>query len=96
VISQESSVCHACALSQFISGAGGGGDGELSATWAADPAVDLRLPPVPGNHVPLRTLAWQLHTYGTEANRPELPAWIEGPHRFPADQTGRSQAGRFI
>jgi hypothetical protein len=61
--------------------------------WAADRAVGLRLPPVPGNHVPLRTLAWQLHTYGIEATRPDLPAWIEGPHHFPADQKGRLQAG---
>lgn len=67
----------------------------LTPTWVAEPAVDLRLPPVPGNHVPLRTLAWQLHTDGTEATWPELPAWIEGPHRFAADRTGRSQAGRF-
>jgi hypothetical protein len=64
-------------------------------TWAADPAVGLRLPPVHDNHVPLRTLAWQVHTYGTEAPRPELPAWIEGPHHFPADQQGRLQAGRL-
>jgi 2-polyprenyl-6-methoxyphenol hydroxylase-like FAD-dependent oxidoreductase len=64
-------------------------------TWATDPAVGLRLPPVPGNHVPLRTLAWQMHTYGTEAARPDLPAWIEGPHHFPADHTGRLQAGRL-
>ena len=46
--------------------------------WATDPVVGLRLPPVPGNHVPLRALAWQLHTYGTQAARPDLPAWIEG------------------
>ena len=52
------------------------------------PAVGLRLPPVPDNDVPLRTLAWQLHTYGTQAARPDLPAWIEGPHHFPADQKG--------
>ena len=63
--------------------------------WAADPAVGLRLPPVPDNHVPLRTLAWQVHTYGTEVTRADLPAWIEGPHRFPADQKGRLQAGRL-
>jgi hypothetical protein len=43
----------------------------------------------------LRTLAWQLHTYGTEATRPDLPAWIEGPHHFPADQMRRLQAGRL-
>jgi 2-polyprenyl-6-methoxyphenol hydroxylase-like FAD-dependent oxidoreductase len=64
-------------------------------TWADDPAVGLRLPPMPGNHVPLRTLAWQLHTYGTQATRPDLPAWIEGPHRFPADPKGRLRAGRL-
>ena len=63
--------------------------------WAADPAVGLRLPPVPGDHVPLRTLAWQVHTYGTEATRPDLPAWIEGPYRFPADQRSRLRAGRL-
>jgi hypothetical protein len=63
--------------------------------WADDPAVGLRLPPVPGNHVPLRTLAWQVHTYGTEATRPDLPAWIEGPHRFPADQRSRLRTGRL-
>jgi 2-polyprenyl-6-methoxyphenol hydroxylase-like FAD-dependent oxidoreductase len=64
-------------------------------TWAADRAVGLRLPPVQDNHVPLRTLAWQLHTYGTQAARPDLPAWIEGPHNFPADQRGRLQDGRL-
>ena len=57
--------------------------------------MGLRLPPVPGNHVPLRTLAWQVHAYGTKAARPGLPAWIEGPHHFPADPKGRLQAGRL-
>jgi hypothetical protein len=33
--------------------------------WAADPAVGVRLPPVPGNHVPLRALAWQLCGHGS-------------------------------
>jgi hypothetical protein len=47
------------------------------------------------NHLPLRTLAWQVHTYGTDAARPDLPAWIEGPHHFPADQQGRLQKGRL-
>jgi hypothetical protein len=64
-------------------------------TWATDPAVGLRLPPVHDNHLPLRTLAWQLHTYGTQAARPDLPAWVEGPHHFPADEKGRLQAGRL-
>ena len=63
--------------------------------WATDRAVGLRLPPVQDNHLPLRTLAWQVHTYGTEAARPDLPAWIEGPYHFPADQNGRLQAGRL-
>ena len=63
-------------------------------TWAADRAVGLRLPPVPGNHVPLRTLAWQLHTYGTEATRPDLPAWIEGRTTSPPTRgTGCRPAG---
>jgi hypothetical protein len=57
-------------------------------TWATDPAVGLRLPPVQDNHVPLRTLAWQLHTYGTGSARPDLPAWIEGPHHFPRRPEG--------
>jgi hypothetical protein len=39
--------------------------------------------------VALRTLAWQLHTYGTEVVRPDLPAWIEGPHHLPTDRKGR-------
>ena len=64
-------------------------------TWATDRAVGLRLPPVQDNHVPLRTLAWQLHTYATPAVRPDLPAWIEGPHHFPADQQGRLLTGRL-
>ena len=63
--------------------------------WAADPAVGLRLPPVHDNHLPLRALAWQVHAYGTEAERPDLPAWIEGPHHFRADQKGRLHAGRL-
>jgi hypothetical protein len=69
--------------------------GAPTPTWAADRAVGLRLPPVLDNHVPLRTLAWQLHSYGTQAARPDLPAWIEGPHHFPADRNGRLQAGRL-
>jgi 2-polyprenyl-6-methoxyphenol hydroxylase-like FAD-dependent oxidoreductase len=64
-------------------------------TWADDPAVGLRLPPVHDNPRPLRTLAWQLHVYGTQAARPDLPAWIEGPYHFPADQEGRLRADRL-
>jgi 2-polyprenyl-6-methoxyphenol hydroxylase-like FAD-dependent oxidoreductase len=69
--------------------------GAPTPTWAADRAVGLRLPPASDNHVPLRTLAWQLHTYGTQAARPDLPAWIHGPHHFPADHKSRLQAGRL-
>ncbi len=69
--------------------------GSSTPAWASDPAVGLRLPPVHDNHVPLRSFTWQLHTYGTGATRPDLPAWIEGPHHFPADATGRLQTGRL-
>jgi len=31
----------------------------------------------------------------TQAARPDLPAWIKGPHQFLADQKGRLQAGRL-
>ena len=43
-------------------------DNAPTPTWAADPAVGLQLTLVHDNHVPLRTLAWQVHTYGTEGN----------------------------
>ena len=62
--------------------------------WVAD-LRGVRLPPVHDNHVPLRTLAWQVHAYGTEATRPDLPAWMEGPHHFPADQKGQLQKDRL-
>jgi hypothetical protein len=68
---------------------------EPAAQQVADRAAGLRLPPVRDNHLPLRTLAWQLYTYGAQAARPDLPAWIEGPHHFLADQKGRLQAGRL-
>jgi 2-polyprenyl-6-methoxyphenol hydroxylase-like FAD-dependent oxidoreductase len=64
--------------------------------WADDPAVGLRLPPVGETHLALRSLTWQLHTYGTtEVARPALPAWIEGPIAFGADRRGRLRADRL-
>ncbi len=54
--------------------------------WADDRAVGLRLPPVENNNEPLRSMSWQMHTYGpAKITRPDLPDWIEGPHAFPAD-----------
>ena len=69
--------------------------GSPTPAWASDRAVGLRLPPVHDNHVPLRTFTWQLHAYGARTARPDLPAWIEGPHQFPTDETGRLQTGRL-
>jgi 2-polyprenyl-6-methoxyphenol hydroxylase-like FAD-dependent oxidoreductase len=46
--------------------------------WANDPAVGLRLPPAGGNHEPLRSMTWQMHTYGAgEINRPDWPACLD-------------------
>jgi hypothetical protein len=33
----------------------------------------LRLPPVGDNSQSLRSFTWQLHTYGAEAARPDIP-----------------------
>jgi 2-polyprenyl-6-methoxyphenol hydroxylase-like FAD-dependent oxidoreductase len=60
-----------------------------SPSWALDPVVGLRLPPVANNDEPLTRFAWALHTYGTEVTRPDVPEWIEGPHSFPKDPNGR-------
>lgn len=63
--------------------------------WAQDPAVGLRLPPVGDNQQALDTMTWQLHTYGAgEIPRPDVPAWIEGPHAFGADEHGRLRSDR--
>lgn len=63
-------------------------------TWADDPAVGRRLPPVAENHEPLRSLGWQLHTYGADAVRTGLPGAVDGPFRFPADPARRLRADR--
>ena len=64
--------------------------------WAADRAVGLRLPPVGDNDELLRAMTWQLHTYGaTGVTRPDLPAWIEGPHTLIADEKKRLSPDRL-
>ncbi len=63
--------------------------------WTQDPVVGRRLPPVGDNQQALRTMTWQLHSYGAGSPaRPELPDWIEGPHQFGADEHGRLRRDR--
>lgn len=66
--------------------------GEAPPRWAADTAVGLRLPPTGDNRDALRSLSWQLHTYGTVAERPQVPDWVEGPLAFAPDPQGRLRA----
>ena len=67
-----------------------------SPEWAQDPAVGLRLPPVDKNQQALNTMTWQLHSYGAgEVTRPDIPAWIEGPHGFRSDSHGRLRSDRL-
>ena len=64
--------------------------------WAQDPAVGLRLPPVEENQPALATMTWQLHTYGAgDVTRPNVPAWIEGPHAFGPDEHRRLRSDRL-
>ena len=64
--------------------------------WADDPVVGLRLPPADGNHEPLRSMTWQMHTYGAgEIIRPGWPAWIDGPYAFRADPRARLRSDRL-
>lgn len=53
--------------------------GTATPAWAEDPVVGLRLPPVGDNADPLRSLGWQLHTYGGSVVRPDVPDWVDGP-----------------
>lgn len=71
--------------------------GQRPPRWAADPAVGLRLPPTAENRGSLRSLAWQLHTYGHGggADRPLVPDWVEGPLAFGADVRGRLRSDRL-
>ncbi|MDT5093898.1 MAG: hypothetical protein QOH60_3261 [Mycobacterium sp.] len=71
------------------------GAGHLPA-WADDPAVGRRLAPVEANQEALKTMTWQLHTYGAGAAvRPDVPAWVEGPHAFGADPHRRLRSDRL-
>jgi hypothetical protein len=64
--------------------------------WADDEAVGLRLPPVATNHELLRSMTWQLHTYGPgDIASPDTPAWIDGPHQLPADPANRLKPDRL-
>ena len=41
-------------------------------------------------------MTWQLHTYGAdEVARPDVPAWIEGPHAFGSDEHSRLRSDRL-
>ncbi|APX33885.1 2-polyprenyl-6-methoxyphenol hydroxylase [Brachybacterium sp. P6-10-X1] len=71
-------------------------DGEPVPRWARDRAVGLRLPPTAANRDVLRSMSWQLHTYGIEADRPPAaPDWIEGPYAFTPDWNGRLRDDRL-
>jgi 2-polyprenyl-6-methoxyphenol hydroxylase-like FAD-dependent oxidoreductase len=66
-----------------------------SPAWADDPAVGRRLLPTDENRPALRSMAWQLHSHGGRPARPaDLPDWVEGPHTFRADPTGRLRMDR--
>ncbi len=62
--------------------------GAPTPAWATDPVVGLRLPPVGENAEPLRSLTWQLHTYGGPAVRPDVPGWVDGPFELGRDPRG--------
>lgn len=65
-------------------------------TWAEDEIVGLRLPPVGGNLESLRSLGWQLHSYGdSSVARPSVPDWFEGPYHFEPDPHGRLRSDRL-
>lgn len=67
-------------------------DGEPLPRWAREGSVGRRLRPTQENRAALRAMSWQLHTYGTEAARPAVPEWVQGPFAFPADPRGRMRA----
>ena len=71
------------------------GTGSRPAAGADDQAVGLRLPPAGGNHQALQRLTWQLHTYGNQADRPDLPDWIEDPQDFGRDKHQRLRPDRL-
>jgi 2-polyprenyl-6-methoxyphenol hydroxylase-like FAD-dependent oxidoreductase len=64
--------------------------------WAQDPVVGRRVPPVGANQEALRSMTWQLHTYGTDTViRPDVPSWVAGPTNFGADPRARLRADRI-
>lgn len=64
-------------------------------SWANDPVVGRRLPPVRDNQQSLRDMTWQLHTYGAgDVVRPVAPDWITGPHAFGPDPAERLRSDR--
>ncbi|WP_114853421.1 FAD-dependent monooxygenase [Brachybacterium sp. YJGR34] len=69
--------------------------GDRPPPWAADRAVGLRLPPHRGSADALRSMTWQLHTYGSSAERPAVPDWVEGPLPFPPDPQGHLREDRL-
>ena len=63
--------------------------------WAQDAVVGRRLPPAgEDQRARLRAMTWQLHAYGADVSRPDVPAWVEGPHAFGADPAGRLRSDR--
>jgi 2-polyprenyl-6-methoxyphenol hydroxylase-like FAD-dependent oxidoreductase len=71
------------------------GKGSRPPAWADDQVVGLRLPPAGDNYQALRRLIWQLHTYGTQADRPDVPGWIEDPLDFGRDKQQRLRPDRL-
>ncbi|SEP78702.1 2-polyprenyl-6-methoxyphenol hydroxylase [Microlunatus flavus] len=63
--------------------------------WADDPAVGVRLPPAGENAAALRDLTWQLHTYGGNAARPDVPGWVDGPRDLGPDDRRRLRPDRL-
>jgi 2-polyprenyl-6-methoxyphenol hydroxylase-like FAD-dependent oxidoreductase len=65
-------------------------------TWADDPAVGRRLPPVADNQQSMSDMTWHLHAYGpANVSRPQLPEWMTGPHAFGSDPAGRLRSDRL-
>src|SRR5699024_8164845 len=64
--------------------------------WAHDAIVGLRLPRADSNLESLRSFTWQLHSYGdSPVSRPDVPDWVDGPHRFGPDPRGRLRSARL-
>jgi 2-polyprenyl-6-methoxyphenol hydroxylase-like FAD-dependent oxidoreductase len=71
-------------------------DAKHPPAWADDPAVGRRLAPAGANQEATNTMTWQLHTYGAGATvRPDVPAWVEGPHTFSADPHRQLRSDRL-